>query len=122
MCAAKILSRSCLSWVKTRISDLGAHVSFRRVQTLAWRVARRWCAQSALPIKIRCRGPAGQGRGRTGRGARASGVVLCRVGDTELSRMFNGLFGLGRAYKKLPQHHNFKELAENVERVADYLM
>jgi hypothetical protein len=36
--------------------------------------------------------------------------------------MFNGLFGLGRAYKKLPQHHNFKELAENVERVADYLI
>jgi hypothetical protein len=36
--------------------------------------------------------------------------------------MFNGLFGIGRAYQKLPPHHNFKELADNVERLADYLM
>jgi hypothetical protein len=36
--------------------------------------------------------------------------------------MFNGLFGFGRAYKKLPPHHNFKELADNIERLADYLM
>ena len=36
--------------------------------------------------------------------------------------MFNGLFGLGRAYKRLPPHHDFKELADNLERVADYLI
>jgi len=36
--------------------------------------------------------------------------------------MFNGLFGLGRAYKRLAPHHNFKELADNIERLADYLM
>jgi hypothetical protein len=36
--------------------------------------------------------------------------------------MFNGLFGLGRAYRKLPPHNNFKELADNVERLADYLI
>jgi hypothetical protein len=36
--------------------------------------------------------------------------------------MFNGLFGLGREYKKLPPHHDFKELTDNVERLADYLM
>ena len=36
--------------------------------------------------------------------------------------MFNGLFGLGRAYRQLPQHHNFAELADNIERVAGYLM
>jgi hypothetical protein len=36
--------------------------------------------------------------------------------------MFNGLFGLGRAYRQLPPHHNFKELADNIEGVAGYLM
>ena len=36
--------------------------------------------------------------------------------------MFNGLFGLGRAYKRLPPHHNFAELADNVERLANHLM
>jgi hypothetical protein len=36
--------------------------------------------------------------------------------------MFNGLFGLGRAYKKLPLHRDFTELAANVEQLADYLM
>ena len=35
-------------------------------------------------------------------------------------RMFN--FGMGRAYRKLPPHHNFKELADNIDRLADYLM
>jgi hypothetical protein len=36
--------------------------------------------------------------------------------------MFNGLFGIGRAYKKLPEHHNFTELANNIERLANALM
>lgn len=36
--------------------------------------------------------------------------------------MLNGLFGIGRAYKKLPPHHNFAELADNIERLADELM
>jgi hypothetical protein len=36
--------------------------------------------------------------------------------------VLNGLFGLGRAYKKLPPHHNFTELADNIERLANYLM
>ncbi len=36
--------------------------------------------------------------------------------------MFNGLFGLGRAYNRLPPHHSFSELADNVERLADYLI
>jgi hypothetical protein len=38
--------------------------------------------------------------------------------------MFNGLFGLGRAYRayrRLPPHHNFVELADNIEKLADYL-
>ena len=36
--------------------------------------------------------------------------------------MFNGLFGIGRAYKKLPPHHNFTELANNIEQLANALM
>jgi hypothetical protein len=36
--------------------------------------------------------------------------------------MFNGWFGLGRAYKKLPPHHDYKELAANVETLANYLI
>lgn len=36
--------------------------------------------------------------------------------------MFNGLFGIGRAYKKLPPHHNFTELAANIESLANYLL
>jgi hypothetical protein len=36
--------------------------------------------------------------------------------------MFNGLFGIGRAYKKLPPHHNFAELADNIEQLANELM
>ncbi|HEY1944605.1 MAG TPA: hypothetical protein VGH40_21025 [Roseiarcus sp.] len=36
--------------------------------------------------------------------------------------MFNGLFGLGRKYKGLPPHHNFEELANNIEQLADYLV
>ena len=36
--------------------------------------------------------------------------------------MFNGRFGLGRAYRKLPSHHDFNELANNVEQIASYLM
>jgi hypothetical protein len=29
---------------------------------------------------------------------------------------------IGRAYKKLPQHHNFTELADNIEHLANELM
>jgi hypothetical protein len=36
--------------------------------------------------------------------------------------MLNGLFGIGRAYKKLPPHHNFTELADNIERLANNLI
>lgn len=36
--------------------------------------------------------------------------------------MFNGLFGIGRAYKRLPDHHNFQELAANFESLANNLM
>jgi len=36
--------------------------------------------------------------------------------------MFNGLFGIGRSYRKLPPHHNFAQLADNVEQLANYLM
>jgi hypothetical protein len=36
--------------------------------------------------------------------------------------MFNALFGLGRAYKKLPPHRNFAELANNMEHLAGYFM
>jgi hypothetical protein len=36
--------------------------------------------------------------------------------------MLNGLFGIGKAYKKLPPHHNFAELADNIERLADELL
>ncbi len=36
--------------------------------------------------------------------------------------MFKGLFGLGRAYNRLPPHHSFSELADNMERLANYLM
>jgi hypothetical protein len=36
--------------------------------------------------------------------------------------MFNGLFGIGRAYRKLPPHHDFAQLADNVEQRANYLM
>ena len=36
--------------------------------------------------------------------------------------MLNGLFGVGRAHKKLPTHHNFTELADNIERLANDLM
>jgi hypothetical protein len=36
--------------------------------------------------------------------------------------MFNGLFGIGRAYKKLPPHHNFAELGDNIEKLANELM
>lgn len=36
--------------------------------------------------------------------------------------MIRDLFGLGRAYKKLPPHKNFVELAHNIERLANYLM
>jgi hypothetical protein len=34
------------------------------------------------------------------------------------------MFGskIGRAYKKLPPHHNFVELAANIERLADDLL
>ena len=36
--------------------------------------------------------------------------------------MLSGLFGIGRAYKKLPPHHNFEELANNIEQLANDLM
>jgi hypothetical protein len=36
--------------------------------------------------------------------------------------MFNGLYGIGRAYKKSPPHHNFAELADNIEQLANELM
>jgi hypothetical protein len=36
--------------------------------------------------------------------------------------MFNGLFGLGRAYRKLPPHRNFIELADNIETLANHLL
>lgn len=36
--------------------------------------------------------------------------------------MFHGLFGVGKAFKKLPPHHNFKELADNMERLANLLL
>lgn len=32
--------------------------------------------------------------------------------------MFSNLSGIGRAYRKLPPHHNFTELASNVEALA----
>jgi hypothetical protein len=37
-------------------------------------------------------------------------------------QMLNGLFGIGRAYKKLPPHHNFAELADNIDQLANDLM
>lgn len=36
--------------------------------------------------------------------------------------MLNDLFGVGRAYKKLPPHHDFAELANNIEQLANALM
>jgi len=36
--------------------------------------------------------------------------------------MFSGLSGLARAYKKLPSHHNYVELAANMEKLANYLL
>jgi hypothetical protein len=36
--------------------------------------------------------------------------------------MLNGLFGISRTYKKLPPHHNFAELADNIEQLANDLM
>ena len=36
--------------------------------------------------------------------------------------MLNGLLGVERAYKKLPQHHNFTELANNIEQLANALV
>jgi hypothetical protein len=36
--------------------------------------------------------------------------------------MLSGWFGLGRAYRKLPPHHDFTELANNIETLANYLM
>jgi hypothetical protein len=39
-----------------------------------------------------------------------------------MSALFNGLFGLGRAYKKLPPHQNFAELAANIDAFANHLL
>lgn len=36
--------------------------------------------------------------------------------------MLNGMFGIGREFRKLPPHRDFAELADNIERIADYLM
>ncbi|MBS4082946.1 MAG: hypothetical protein KGZ73_05300 [Rhizobiales bacterium] len=36
--------------------------------------------------------------------------------------MFNGWFGIGRAYNKLPAHNNFQELAANFETLSQNLM
>ena len=36
--------------------------------------------------------------------------------------MFNGIIGMGREYKRLPPHNDFAQLADNIERVADYLL
>jgi hypothetical protein len=36
--------------------------------------------------------------------------------------MFSGLSGIGRAYKKLPPHHNYVELASNIEKLANHLL
>ena len=36
--------------------------------------------------------------------------------------MFNSLFGLGRVYQKLPQHRNVKELGDNLEVLAHYVL
>ncbi|MGY3487836.1 hypothetical protein ACVW1C_005719 [Bradyrhizobium sp. USDA 4011] len=36
--------------------------------------------------------------------------------------LFNGLFGFGRAYTKLPPHHNFAELADNIDAFASQLL
>jgi hypothetical protein len=39
-----------------------------------------------------------------------------------MAGLFNGLFGLGRAYRKLPPHHNFAELAANIDAFANHLL
>jgi hypothetical protein len=36
--------------------------------------------------------------------------------------MLRDLFGIARAYKKLPPHKNFGQLANNIETLADYLL
>lgn len=36
--------------------------------------------------------------------------------------MLRGNFGIARAYKKLPLHKDFGELANNMEALADYLL
>ncbi|WP_164937379.1 MULTISPECIES: hypothetical protein [Bradyrhizobium] len=37
-------------------------------------------------------------------------------------RLFNRLSRLGRAYRKLPEHHNFAELADNIDAFANHLL
>ena len=36
--------------------------------------------------------------------------------------MLRDLFGIARAYKKLPPHKDFVQLANNIETLADYLL
>ena len=36
--------------------------------------------------------------------------------------MLSDLFGIGRAYRKLPPHQNFRELADNVKQISNYLL
>jgi hypothetical protein len=36
--------------------------------------------------------------------------------------MLRDLFGIARAYKRLPPHKDFNQLANNIETLADYLL
>ncbi len=36
--------------------------------------------------------------------------------------MFSNLSKLSRAYRRLPEHHNFKELADNIETLANHFL
>jgi hypothetical protein len=36
--------------------------------------------------------------------------------------MFSNLSGIARAYGKLPPHHSYAELANNIEELANYLL
>jgi hypothetical protein len=36
--------------------------------------------------------------------------------------MLSDLFGIGRAYRRLPPHQNFQDLADNVEQISNYLL
>jgi hypothetical protein len=36
--------------------------------------------------------------------------------------MFSNFFGIGRAYRRLPPHQNFQDLADNLEQISNYLL